>query len=191
MLKDLLTRARSYRSFDESLPVSRERLLSWIELTRLCPSSINLQMLKIRPVTEQKECQDMLSATRWAGKLKDVTLPPKGHAPTAYAVICADTQVIASAEQFQKDVGILAQTLLLAAVEDGFGGCMIGSFSKETVTDLLGLPEHLPPQLVIALGKPDERVETVPLPENGDTSYYRENGVHYVPKRSLDELIIS
>lgn len=191
MLKDLLTRARSYRSFDESLPVSRERLLSWIDLTRLCPSSINLQMLKIRPVTEQKECQDMLSATRWAGKLKDVTLPPKGHAPTAYAVICADTQVIASAEQFQKDVGILAQTLLLAAVEDGFGGCMIGSFSKETVTELLGLPEHLPPQLVIALGKPDERVETVPLPENGDTSYYRENGVHYVPKRSLDELIIS
>lgn len=191
MLKDLLTRARSYRSFDESLPVSRERLLSWIDLTRLCPSSINLQMLKIRPVTEQKECQDMLSATRWAGKLKDVILPPKGHAPTAYAVICADTQVIASAEQFQKDVGILAQTLLLAAVEDGFGGCMIGSFSKETVTDLLGLPEHLPPQLVIALGKPDERVETVPLPENGDTSYYRENGVHYVPKRSLDELIIS
>ena len=191
MLKDLLTRARSYRSFDESLPVSRERLLSWIDLTRLCPSSINLQMLKIRPVTEQKECQDMLSATRWAGKLKDVTLPPKGHAPTAYAVICADTQVIASAEQFQKDVGILAQTLLLAAVEDGFGGCMIGSFSKETVTDLLGLPEHLPPQLVIALGKPDERVETVPLPENGDTSYYRENGVHYVPKRSLDDLIIS
>lgn len=191
MLKDLLTRARSYRSFDESLPVSRERLLSWIDLTRLCPSSINLQMLKIRPVTEQKECQDMLSATRWAGKLKDVTLPPKGHAPTAYAVICADTQVIASAEQFQKDVGILAQTLLLAAVEDGFGGCMIGSFSKETVMALLGLPEHLPPQLVIALGKPDERVETVPLPENGDTSYYRENGVHYVPKRSLDELIIS
>lgn len=191
MLKDLLTRARSYRSFDESLPVSRERLLSWIDLTRLCPSSINLQMLKIRPVTDQKECQDMLSATRWAGKLKDVTLPPKGHAPTAYAVICADTQVIASAEQFQKDIGILAQTLLLAAVEDGFGGCMIGSFSKETVTDLLGLPEHLPPQLVIALGKPDERVETVPLPENGDTSYYRENGVHYVPKRSLDELIIS
>ena len=191
MLKDLLTRARSYRSFDESLPVSRERLLSWIDLTRLCPSSINLQMLKIRPVTEQKECQDMLSATRWAGKLKDVTLPPKGHAPTAYAVICADTQVIASAEQFQKDVGILAQTLLLAAVEDGFGGCMIGSFSKETVTDLLGLPEHLPPQLVIALGKPDERVETVPLPENGDPSYYRENGVHYVPKRSLDDLIIS
>lgn len=190
MLKDLLTRARSYRSFDESVPVSRERLLSWIDLTRLCPSSINLQMLKLRPVTEKAECDGLLAATRWAGKLKDVTLPPKGHTPTAYVVICADTEVIASAEQFQKDVGILAQTLLLAAVEDGFGGCMIGSFSKETVMDLLDLPEHLPPQLVIALGKPDERVETVPLPEGGDPSYYRENGVHYVPKRSLDELII-
>ncbi|MBQ5772657.1 MAG: nitroreductase family protein, partial [Clostridia bacterium] len=154
MLKDLLTRARSYRSFDESVPVSRERLLSWIDLTRLCPSSINLQMLKLRPVTEKAECDGLLAATRWAGKLKDVTLPPKGHAPTAYVVICADTEVITSAEQFQKDVGILAQTLLLAAVEDGFGGCMIGSFSKEAVMDLLDLPEHLPPQLVIALGKP-------------------------------------
>ena len=191
MLKDLILKNRSYRSFDPKVRITKEELASFVDCARFSPSSINLQMLKFRLIYEEAECATMLANTRWAGKITDQKLPPEGHAPAAYIVICADTSVIETAEKFQKDVGILAQTLLLAAVEDGFGGCMIGSFSKETVRALLGLPEHLPPQLVFALGKPDERVETVPLPENGDTSYYRENGVHYVPKRSLDELIIS
>ena len=190
MLKDLLTASRSFRSFDQSIQITREQLMDWIDCARYAPSSVNLQVLKFRPVTDEQECNAVLSSTRWAGKLKELKLPPEGHAPTAYIVICADVSVIASAASFQKDVGICAQTVMLAAVESGFGGCMIGSYSTEALKRALSLPEEAEPQLVLALGKPDEEVRLTSLPENGDTSYYRENGIHYVPKRSLEEIVL-
>ena len=190
MLKDLLMRSRSYRSFDPTAPISEKMLIDWIDHTRYCPSSINLQMLKFRPVTAVEECDNLLSLTRWAGKLKDISLPPKGHAPTAYIVICTDESVIGGAEKFQKDVGIAAQTLMLSAAECGFGGCMIGSFSPEKVISLLHLPEGIVPQLILGLGKPDETVELVEEAADGSVTYYRENGIHYVQKRSLEHLII-
>ena len=56
--------------------------------------------------------------------------------------------------------------------------------------EALGLPEHIEPKLVIAIGKP---AETVVLTEavDGKTTYYRdENDVHYVPKRPLEEILL-
>ena len=190
MLKDLIKASRSYRSFDPQAKITEVQLFDWIDCARFCPSSINLQMLKFRPVTSAVECNAVLEKTRWAGKLQDLTLPPPGHAPVAYIVICADTQVVKTAEKFQKDVGICAQTIMLAACEAGFGGCMIGSFSENEISTVLRLPSHLIPQLVLALGKPDEEVALAELPQNGDTSYYRKSGVHYTPKRDLQDLIV-
>ena len=189
-IKDLIKASRSYRSFDESVKISEEMLCDWVDCARFSPSSINLQMLKFRIVTSDDECAAMLAGTRWAGKIKDRKLPPVGHAPVAYIVICADTDVIGTAASFQKDVGICAQSIMLAAAEAGFGGCMIGSFSPENLTNVLGLSKNLIPQLVLALGKPDEKVVLTDLGDDGDTSYYRDGDVHCVPKRALEELII-
>ena len=189
-LKELITASRSYRSFDSSVKITREQLLDWVDCARLSPSSINLQMLKFRIVTSEDECAEMLENTRWAGKIKDQKLPPEGHAPTAYVVICADTDVIATAEKFQKDVGICAQSIMLAAAECGFGGCTIGSFSPEEVSKTLSLSQNLIPQLVLALGKPDETVTLTGAASDGSVTYYRENGIHYVQKRDLKDLII-
>ena len=190
MLKELLTKSRSYRSFDESARIEKAQLVQWVNHTRLAPSSINLQMLKYRIVCDATECEQLLSATRWAGKLKDIKLPPKGHAPTAYIVICADTDVISTAEKFQKDVGICAQTIMLAACEDGFGGCMIGSFSTEEIARILSLPASCVPMLILALGKPDEEIVITDEAPDGSVTYYRENGVHHVQKRKLEHLLI-
>lgn len=190
MLKDLIIRSRSYRSFDPNQRVTREQLLSWVDHARLSPSSINLQMLKFRLIYRESECEIMLANTRWAGKIKDQKLPPDGHAPTAYIVICADTEVIQTAEKFQKDVGICAQSIMLAAAEEGFGGCMIGSFSPERAVQELGLPSTLHPQLVLALGKPDEQVELTDAADDGSVTYYRENGIHYVQKRALEDIVL-
>ncbi|MBR3894668.1 MAG: nitroreductase family protein [Clostridia bacterium] len=189
-LKDLIIASRSYRSFDESAKISREQLANWVDHARLSPSSINLQMLKFRLVHRPEECAAMLANTRWAGKLKDLKLPPKGHAPVAYIVICADTSVIETADKFLKDVGICAQSIMLAAAEAGFGGCMIGSFSPEILSRDLALSDNLIPQLVLALGKPDEQVALTDAAEDGSVTYYRENGIHYVQKRALKDLIL-
>ena len=190
MLKDLLLASRSYRSFDESVKISDEMLADWVDHARYAPSSINLQMLKFFSVTDEALCARLLANTRWAGKITDIKLPPLGHAPVAYVVICADKDITPTAENFNKDVGICAQTIMLAAAESGFGGCMIGSFTPDAIKELLELGENLVPKLVLALGKPNERVELEDEAADGSVTYYREGGVHYVQKRKLENILI-
>lgn len=189
MIKDIVKKTRSYRSFDQSHPISHRELAELVDTARLTASSRNMQPLKYRLVYTPEECDVMLPLTGWAAGLKDIKLPPEGHAPTAYIVICGDMTLINNVTPFMRDVGIAAQTIMLAATEQGLGGCMIGSYNAERVSEALSLPEDVSPLLVLALGKPDE---TVLLTEatDGNVAYYREGGVHYSPKRKLEDIIL-
>jgi hypothetical protein len=54
-----------------------------------------------------------------------------------------------------------------------------------------GIPVHFHIPLVVALGKPRETVMIESIPGNGSVEYWRDDfGVHHVPKRSLDEIIL-
>ena len=45
--------------------------------------------------------------------------------------------------------------------------------------------------LVLALGRPREKVVIETVGTDGNTEYWRDSeGVHHVPKRSLDEIIV-
>jgi len=190
MFGDLVLANRSYRSFDMSNRVGEENLKKYVDLARITASTANLQALKYRIVHTEEECAKALSCTKWAGYLKDMQIPPADHAPTGYVVICCDTDITNNVTAFFKDTGIAAQTILLAAAEDGFGGCMIGSFSPKEITQELDLAQNLIPCLVLALGKPDESVIITDPAEDGSVTYYRENGIHFVQKRALKDLII-
>ncbi len=191
MLKDLLKKSRSYRSFDESVMFTEEQLKEFVDHVRYAPSSINRQTLRYRLIFEPDEVRQMRPLTTWAIALKDYKLPPEGHHATAFIVICQDTESRLRPENYMKDVGICAQMILLAAAEAGYGGCMIGSFRPDQVAAAFHIPERYAPTLVVALGKPDEEITLVPVGEDGDIRYYRdENGHHFVPKRSLEEILI-
>lgn len=90
------------------------------------------------------------------------------------------------------DEGIAAQTIMLGAAEKGLGGCMIGSFNRQALAEVLELDtERYAISLVLALGKPKEKVVVVPAGQDGSVKYYRdENQIHYVPKRSLEEILV-
>jgi nitroreductase len=90
---ELVRRQRSYRSFDESIRISREELEVFVDHARLAPSSMNIQPLKYKLCTEKEECDIVLRNTKWAAALRDMIIPPEGHAPTAYVVICEDTTI--------------------------------------------------------------------------------------------------
>lgn len=189
MFKDLVMRNRTCRGYDESYSIDRETLLELVDLTRFTASSANLQPLKYFVAHEKSMVDRIQPLTKWAGALSHLHLPYPGMRPTAFIVICQDNS-ISSATAMLKDVGIVAQTITLGAAEKGLGCCMIGSFELAALKTLLDLPEHIDPKLVIALGKP---AETVVLTEatDGKTTYYRdENGVHYVPKRKLEDIFL-
>ena len=191
MIRDLVIENRSYRSFDESKKLGREDLMDLADTARLCASAVNRQPLKYRLVYERDEVEEVLSYTHWAGLLPDVKLPPDGHHPTAFILICCDTTVTAEPKSADTDCGIAAQTILLMAAEQGFGGCMLGAFDREKTAMALRIPKKLSPMLLIALGVPDETVFLCELPESGSTDYFRDKaGLHFVPKRSLDDVIV-
>ena len=192
MLRDLVLKNRSYRGFDESVRISRETLEGFMDCARLCPSSVNKQPLKYFLAWEPEEVEKVQGLTKWARALPEMVLPHPGKRPTGFVVICQDKGIDENLNRYQKDVGIVAQTMLLAAVEQGLGGCMIGNFQAGEVngSKLDCLRDPLP-ALIVAFGKPAEEIHLVDVPEDGNTNYYRdENDVHYVPKRTLaDELL--
>ena len=191
MIKELVRANRSYRGYDESRQVTREELLKMVDCARLAASSVNQQPLKYYLAWEKEEVGRIQKLTKWARGLPQMELPHPGKRPTAFIVICQDLRINDSLTRFQKDVGIAAQTILLAATEMGLGGCMIGNFQAGSVKEKLGL-EEMAPLLILAIGKPDEKIVLTEIADGDSVAYYRdEDDVHYVPKRRLEDLLLN
>ncbi|MCK4694502.1 MAG: nitroreductase family protein, partial [Candidatus Cloacimonetes bacterium] len=111
--------------------------------------------------------------------------PVESEKPSAYIILLTyskGTYILA-------DVGIAAQSILLGAVEKGFGGCMFGSVKRDKLRELFHIPQEYDIPLIIALGKPREKVVIEDV--KTDIKYWRDkDGVHHVPKRKLEDLII-
>lgn len=187
-LRDLVLKTRSYRRFYEDVPVPRETLRELVDLARQTASAANRQPLKYWLSWEPEMNQRIFPCLAWAAYLKDWGGPAEGERPSAYIIILGDTEI---AKDFNLDPGIAAQTIMLGATEQGFGGCMIASIRKEMLREALNIPERYQILLVLALGKPKEKVVLEPVGPAGDIKYYRDSeGVHHVPKRSLREIIL-
>ena len=185
--KDIVKKNRSFRRFFQDREVSEETLTGLIDLARMTPSGRNMQPLKYAIINTPEACEKIFPLLAWAGYLTDWQGPEPGDQPAAYIVMCNDNSL---AEATQWDQGISAQTIMLGAVDAGYGGCIIGSFRKKELSELLRLPENLNPVLVLALGVPKEVVILTDVHE-GDIKYYRDQGgTHFVPKRSLDEILM-
>ena len=191
MIKELVKQSRSFRGYDESRKITREELAELVDCARFAPSSVNMQPFRYYLACEKEQLEKIQPLTGWARALPEKRLPYPGHRPTAFIVICQETDWQENLARFQKDVGIVAQTMLLAAAEKGLGGIMIGNFSPEKVSAALALPAHLVPMLIVAFGKPDETIVLTEAAPGDDLNYYRdENDVHYVPKRRLEDVIL-
>jgi nitroreductase len=187
MIEELVRKNRSCRRFRENQEISADNLKGLVNLARLSASAANLQPLKYilshTPETNAK----IFPSLAWAGYLRDWPGPAGGERPSAYVVILGDTGIT---KNFHCDHGIAAQSILLGATERGLGGCIIGSVNRERLRAELAIPEQLEILLVIAIGKPAEKV--VIEEARGEVRYWRdEQGTHHVPKRPLDEIIVA
>jgi|UniRef100_A0A7V6A5L7 nitroreductase len=188
MIEDLIRHNRSCRRFYQDQPVSREILLSLVNLARLSASAANLQPLKYALSWEPEKNAAIFATLAWAGYLKDWPGPAEGERPAAYLIILGDREIAANVGC---DHGIAAQSILLGAREKGLGGCMIGSIKRDQLRQVLGLPERYDLLLVIALGRPKEVVVLDEVGPDGDIRYWRdEKGLHHVPKRRLEDIVV-
>lgn len=183
-LRRLLLHNRSYRGYDASFKVRPDQLHRIIEVATLCPSARNQQVLRFRPVVSD-EADKVLPHIRLGGALPELNLPFAGTEPNAFVVICSTVE---ESHYVAIDLGIVAQSMLLQATEMGLGGICIGAFDHKAIKESLALPYD--PVLVVAIGRPAEKIELREVDEGESLTYYREDGVHYVPKIKIDNLII-
>lgn len=187
-VRELILKNRSYRRFVNPWPVSRDELLSLVDLARLSPSGRNAQTLKYILSTDPHLNTLIFPTLSWAGYLKDWGGPAENERPTAYIIMLNDTEI---ATNYFWDHGIAAQSILLGAVEVGLGGCMIASVNREKLRNILKLPDRYDIVQVIALGKPAENIVLEPMKEDGDYKYWRDTkGNHHVPKRLLSDIVL-
>lgn len=186
-LDTLLVRNRSCRGYDKSYKVHRLQLE---RIAGVCPklaSAMNRQPLRFRLVTaEDSMCSEtVLSHIRLGGALPELHLPLPGTEPEAFIIVCS---IVPEDRYVDMDLGIAAQSMLLKATEMGLAGIVICAFDREALKRELALP--LDPLAVIAIGKPAERFALRTVPVGESLKYFREDGVHVVPKLALSDLLI-
>lgn len=189
MMRDLIMQNRSYRRFDEGHAISEGELRELVDYARLSASAANLQPLRYILSSTPKKNGVIFPFLGWAAYLKEWPGPVPGQRPSAYIIVLGDTGIT---KTFGCDHGIAAQSILLGAAERGLGGCMIASIQRNKLREALAIPKRYEILLVIALGKPAEEVRIEELGPGAKVEYWRdEEGVHHVPKRSLDDVILA
>ncbi len=179
---------RSYRRFIQKHQIKDKWLYRLLHLARQSASGANLQPLKFILSNSDDKNELIFNTLSWAGYLKGWDGPEEGERPSAYIILLGDMDLDKS---FQYDAGIASQSITLGAAELGLGACLIGSIKRDTLRSALAIPEKYEILLVIALGKPAEQVVIDDVDENGEIKYWRdEKGVHHVPKRGLEEVIL-
>jgi nitroreductase len=189
MFKDLVFKCRSYRRFYQDVAVDKTTLRELVDLARLSASAVNRQPLKYIISSTKENNALIFSTLHWAGTLKTWPGPSEGERPAGYIIILGDKEIGAS---YSLDPGIAAQTILLGAVEKGLGGCMLGAVDKEPLRQLLKIPARYEITLVIALGKPKEKIIIETMQPADSFDYWRDKDEgHHVPKRQLKDIIVA
>jgi len=188
MIADLVKKTRSCRRFRQDRPIAPATLESLVDLGRLSASAANRQPLKYILSCDPAVNAQIFQCLAWAAYLKDWNGPEPGERPSAYIVILGDTKI---STEFWCDHGIAGQSILLGAREMGIAGCFIGAIDREKLREVLTIPERYKIMLVVAMGEPAEKIMVESTDPDGNIKYWRdENGVHHVPKRPLEQIVL-
>lgn len=128
-------------------PVEREKLEKILEAGRWSPAAGNQRTTRFVVI------QDPLTL-----RLMRIFSPGMFQRPQAVILLCLDWDVVA-ANQFSEtdkaayiDLGVVMQTMMLAAHAQGLGSGPATSFSKEALRAILNLPPNLTPEIEVCIG---------------------------------------
>ena len=184
-LDTLLHKNRSHRSFDSSNAPSPEVLAKIVEVNTLIPSAGNQQSLRFRILSSPEETQKVLSDIKMGAALPELHLPVQGTEPPSYIIVMGTKE---ESRFVDIDLGISLQSMALRSVDLGYNALIVCNFNPDKLKEDLSLPYK--PLAVLAVGKGKDSIFLMPCSEGESLKYYRKEGVHYVPKIKLEDLLV-
>jgi len=184
-LETLLKKNRSYREYDTSYKVQMRQLEAIVRVNQYVASGRNQQSLRFKLLTLDNGSEKLQGLYHLGRALPELHLPRAGAEPQAFIVICT---TVKEWKNIDIDLGIACQSMTLKATEMGLQAVVICNFVQQEVKDALELPYE--PLAIIAIGKGLEKIEMVEVPVGSDYNYYRRDGVHYVPKYKIEDLLL-
>ncbi len=154
---------RSVRKFLDR-PVEPEKLQAVLEAARMAPSWANMQCWRFVVVQDPRararisELSYVESFFAASGYKSNPAQKGLAQAPVVI-VACADPERsgnVRDEHYYMTDVGIAAQTLMLAAHAVGLGTVFVGVFDEEGVAKLLGIPAGIRIVGLFPLGYPQD-----------------------------------
>ena len=179
-LNTLLVRNRSTRRFRTDAEVSIEHLRTIVEVNTRIASALNRQTLRFGIVRKEDdpEAYERLRDLYVHGQ--DWRIPP-----SSFIVVFS---TLPEGRFIDIDLGISLQSMSLKAVELGLNATIVGSFDRDALCRLLDA-DNMHPLALLAVGKGCDKIQLLSIREGESHAYYRKEGIHYVPKLGLDELI--
>ena len=184
-LDTLLLKNRSHRAYDTTYEVARRQLDAIVSVNTKIPSGRNAQRLRFKLLEAREGGESFCRFLHLGGYLPELHLPAPGTEPQAFIVVCSTE---AESPTIDIDLGISLQSMALKAVEIGLNALIIRAFNHDEVKQALNL--ELEPLAVLAVGKGLDKIELTEIPAGASTRYYRKDGVHYVPKIRIEDLLL-
>jgi len=146
-LMDIIKGRRAVRRFEDK-PIPEEALRKILEAAIWAPSGSNFQPWEFILVKDPRNIK----------KIKMVS-PGLYGTPPALVVVCINKEIAQKGGFIEEDtsmfdVAMASQNMMLMAYSLGIGSCPIVSFNKIALKELLNIPEHVDPVLIIIFGYP-------------------------------------
>lgn len=161
------TSNKSYKT----TPIPADKLDKIINAALLAPSWKNKTCYRFIFINQQN-LKDQISNT--ITNQTDQTANAVKQAPII-SVIVADPSESAKIDDksyFMVDCGIAMEHLVLAATNEGYGTCWIGSFEEDEVRKILNIPENLRVVAMTPIGETDEPDVHYPPKDISQHIYY-------------------
>lgn len=137
---------KSIRAYQDK-PVPRDALERILEAGRLAPSARNIEPWHFIAVTDPEK-RSALSKGMYAKFVAGAPL---------VVVVCGDKK--ASSDWYAVDASLAAENMVLAAVNEGLGTCVVGSFDEADVKAVLKVPDNFEVLVMITVGYPKEKLD--------------------------------
>lgn len=136
----------SLRHYD-SRPVEEEKINYLLECVRLAPSAVNFQPSIFYVVTNK----DLLSQLQGCYNREWFKTAPM------CMVACGNHEQawhrkLDNKDHTDIDVAIAVDHLILATFDVGLGSCWVCNFDAQKVAEILELPDHLEPMVLVPIG---------------------------------------